>query len=460
MTVYHLLIGGAKLSLSHEIVKAIRQRQKRGLPEEIRKKVILHICDTIAISLAAYKGAPIALQSIAGLSIGVTGGTGRVIGSARRLPPAYAAFANTALAHALDYDDINDLARIHPTPVTLASAFAAADAEASRSIDLITAVALGNELLCRLGYAIEPRGTGADSKWFLSQLFGYLGAAITAGLVLGLDDEKLVHALGLAYMQAAGGKEPGVGTGSQARSIYPAFASMGGVQAAFLAREGVTAPSSCLDGKTGLFNIYFGKNLNENQRSVLLDTETWAFSGTSIKLYPSCRYSHPFIQSALVLRNHFTLNEIHQIVIGVNETAGMLCQPLEDRCYPKTLQDAKFSIPFMVAFAFIHGSVHLNNLTESALMETQVIQLAHRIKIEQTQADTLGIPLGDIKVITANLTKRQIEHIFPNTLFNEVKNKFIDCCQYADVEKPEILWEKLSYDLDFEKLKRIPTVNH
>ena len=59
------------------------------------------------------------------------------------------------------------------------------------------------------GICDRTRGTGTDSKWFLSQLFGYLGAAITAGLVLGLDDNKLVHALGLAYMQAAGGKEPG-----------------------------------------------------------------------------------------------------------------------------------------------------------------------------------------------------------------------------------------------------------
>ena len=105
------------MSLSHEIVQAIRQRQKRGLPEEIREKVILHICDTIAISLAAYKGAPIALKSIAGLSIGVKGGTGRVIGSKQRLPPAYAAFANTALAHALDYDDINDLLEFIQLPL-------------------------------------------------------------------------------------------------------------------------------------------------------------------------------------------------------------------------------------------------------------------------------------------------------------------------------------------------------
>jgi 2-methylcitrate dehydratase PrpD len=448
------------LSLSHQIVQAIRQRQKRGLPEQIREKVILHVCDTIAISLASYKGAPIALKSIAGLSIGVKGGTGRVIGSEQQLPPAYAAFANTALAHALDYDDINDLARIHPTPVTLAAALAAGNAEDIRSIDLITAVGLGNELLCRLGYAIEPRGTGTDSKWFLSQLFGYLGAAITAGLVLGLDDNELVHALGLAYMQVAGGKEPGVGTGSQARSIYPAFSSMGGVQAAFLAREGVSAPASCLDGETGFFLNYLGKNLNEKQRSVLLNTETWAFSDTSIKLYPSCRYSHPFIKAALVLRNQIRLNDIHQIVIGVNKTANMLCQPLEDRCHPQTLQDAKFSIPFMVAFALIHGDVNLNYLTEQALIDADVLNLMTYIKIEQTQDDHFGIPLGDLKIITGQGTKGHIERILPETTFGEVRKKFIECCQYANVAQPEVLWETLRTNLDFDEIKRLPIIIH
>ena len=105
------------MSLSKEIVHAVRQRQNRCLPEKIRDKVNLHIIDTIGISLAAYRGAPVALNAITGISVGVSGGTGRVIGSERSLPPAYAAFANTALAYALDYDDINDLARIHPTRV-------------------------------------------------------------------------------------------------------------------------------------------------------------------------------------------------------------------------------------------------------------------------------------------------------------------------------------------------------
>ncbi|WP_428911722.1 MmgE/PrpD family protein [Niallia sp. Krafla_26] len=447
------------MSLSNEIVRAVRQRQSQGLSEDIRSKVILHIMDTIGISLAAYKGAPVALRAIQGISFGVEGGMGRVIGSARCLPPAYASFANTALAHALDYDDINDLARIHPTPVTLAAALAAADAGPSRGTDLITAVGLGNELLCRLGHAIKPCGTGADSKWFLSQLFGYLGAAITAGLILGLNDDELIHALGLAYMQAAGGKESGVGTGSQARAIYPAFSSMGGVQAALLAHAGITAPASCLDGKTGFFRNYLGENLTEEHHSVLLNTETWAFSHTSIKLFPSCRYSHPFIQSALELRKQFRLDEIKEIVIGINHTANMLCQPLEQRCRPTTIQDAKFSIPYMVAFSFIHGRVNLNNLTEESLKDPLILAFTDRIKIEQTQEDAPGIPLGDLKVIGTRGTKRKIKRIDSETSVNEVKQKFIECMQFGNVGDPERQWELLSDHLDYDIINKLPILD-
>jgi len=447
------------LSLSVEVIRAIRQRQERGLPQEIRDKVILHISDTVGIALAAYKGAPIALQAMSGISLGVEGGFGRVIGSKKLLPPAYAAFTNTALAHALDYDDINDNARIHPTPVTLAAALAAADIEKFRSTDLVTAVGIGNELLCRFGYAIEPKGTGPDSKWFLSQLFGYLGAAVTAGLVMGLDDDELVHALGLAYMQSAGGKEPGVGIGSQARSIYPAFASMGGVQAALLAKKGVTAPASCLDGKTGFFQNYFGKNLDEKQQSLLLDTDSWLFSDTSIKLYPSCRYTHLFIKSALELRNHFNLKDIDKIVIGINETASMLCNPLEDRYHPTTLQDAKFSIPFMVAFAFVHGSVNLNNITESALDDFQVLDLAKRIILQNSPENSFGIPPGNIVVYSSGEVRMHSEHQVPQVTREQVKIKFIECCQFAHIDNSESLYKMLIQTIDYDLLNILPIMD-
>lgn len=64
--------------------------------------------------------------------------------------------------------------------------------------------------MCRLGCMFQPRGSGPGSDWFLTQLFGYFGAALSAGLVLRLDASQLVSGLGFAYMQMAGGKEGGL----------------------------------------------------------------------------------------------------------------------------------------------------------------------------------------------------------------------------------------------------------
>jgi hypothetical protein len=93
-----------------------------------------------------------------------------------------------------------------------------------------------------------------------------------------------------------------------------------------------------------------------------------------------------------------------------------------------------------------------------ALMDTEVLDLSNRIKIEQTQADTPGIPLGDIKIVTAKGTKRHIERIHPETSFDEVKKKFIECCQYANVADPEVLWDTLRHNLDFDEVNRLPMI--
>ena len=136
----------------------------------------------------------------------------------------------------------------------------------------------------------------------------------------------------------------------------------------------------------------------------------------------------------------------------------MLCHPLAERCKPKTLQDAKFSIPFLVAFTLVHGSVTLNNLTDKALLDSKVLELANRVKIEQTQPDTLGLPLGIIEVITSEGTKKQMERPFFDVTLNEVKRKFIDCCLFANLSDPESLWDTIINDLDYDTVNNIQVI--
>src|SRR5690606_41201891 len=108
-------------------------------------------------------------------------------------------------------------------------------------------------------------------------------------LVLKLSDAQMVSGIGLACMQAAGSKEAGFGTGSTARAVYPAFAAMGGVQAALMARAGMDGPAGGLDGTAGLFKVYLGSQLTGAQRELLLDTGTWHWLETDIKPWPGAR---------------------------------------------------------------------------------------------------------------------------------------------------------------------------
>ncbi|GGG46035.1 hypothetical protein GCM10010964_36740 [Caldovatus sediminis] len=422
--------GGADaMPLGRALVRLLLDRYRRGLPEEVLARARLHALDCVGIALAARPALPIAQEVIGALHFGGAAGDGPVLGGPERLPPALAAFANAALAHALDYDDIHDVARLHPTTVTLPAALAVAVPAAAGMERVLSAMALGNELMCRLGAACAPTGDGPGSDWFLTQLFGYLGGCLAAAIVLDLPEERIVSALGLAYMQMAGGKEAGFGVGATARSIYPAFAAMGGVQAALLSRAGVTGPETALDGAAGMFRIYLGGA--QPARAALLEEPGWTWLATEVKPWPSCRLSHPYVAAALALRERLGRPPDGRITVAVNASAARLCRPLDRRRRPQTLQDAKYSIPFMTAFALAHGRVDLATLGPRAMHDRAALDLAARVEIVETLPDGPGHPPAAITVETSDgpVTVRRATVPAPDA--EGVRAKVLDCLRHA-----------------------------
>lgn len=438
------------LSLSRQIVRLLLLQRAAGghIPAPIRQQACRHIADAVAIGLAATRCQPLAQQLLDAMAAGSHGGGCGVLGSAARQAPGLAAFTNAALIHTLDFDDIHDAARLHPTAVTLPAALAAADLVAAPAARVVDAVLLGNELLCRLGVMYSPMGSGPGADWFLTQLFGYLGAGLSAALVLGLDEDQIVSTLGLAYMQAAGGKEAGFGVGATGRSIYPAFAAMGGVTAALLSRAGVRGPESALDGAASLFRVYLGAAPDSAQLALLLAPEGWQFAATQLKPWPSCRLSHPYVAAALDLRAQLRGAGIERMRVAVNASAAKLCAPLADRRRPRTLQDAKYSVPYMTAFALVHGAVDLDNLHLDALADPRVLAVADRIDIAETLPDQPGHPPAVIDAVASDgRTLRATAGDFG--LDGEgVRAKFHACLAHAGLTaRADALWQRLE-DLD------------
>jgi 2-methylcitrate dehydratase PrpD len=391
-------------SLARELARWARARFDEPLPGGIARKVQLHILDATSIAMAA-RVEEIGEQILRAATISGGEGPARVLGGIGGKPtsglaPTAAAFANAGLIHALDFDDIHDGARLHPTTVVLPAVLAVADLIGSDDSERLSrAVAVGSEVMCRMGELTEPAGTGAGSGWFLTQLYGYVGASIAAGLMLFLNEDELVSAIGVATMQAAGARQAAYGAGSTARSVYPAFAAEGGVRAALLAREGFVGPEEGLEGEAGLFPLYLGHQLDADQtRRLVDDSSAWSFLATDVKRWPCCRLSHTYVAAAIDLRAQLGDSRPERIIIDVDRSANRLCQPAGARRRPSTLVDAKYSIPFMVAFALERGAPTLDSLTVDVLKNLEILATADRIEVRETGSDNAGHPEAVVTV--------------------------------------------------------------
>lgn len=421
--------------LSVQLAQRVFAWRALGVLPEVAQKVRLNCADALAIAVAA-RTHPIAQRVIAAQTHLSGEGPCRLFGGGTSSASA-AAFINASLIHILDYDDIHDMGRLHPSTVVLPAVLAAADLVGTEEQAIADALAIATELICRLGVVCAPKGEGPGADWFLTQLFGYVTASVGAGLALDLTPTQMVSAIGLAYMQAAGGKQAGFGTGADARSIYPAFAAQGGLQAALLARSGMVGPEGALDGAAGLFRIYMGDGLSQTQADTLVNDEHWHSMDVDIKPWPSCRLSHPYISAALKAREATrALQDVQRVRVGVNASAARLCTPLVQRRVPTTLQDAKYSIPFMTAFTLVKGAPTLQNLNEAILQDEHVLVTAQRIEVEQTLPDNPGHPLAtlDIQFVDGSFQHHEFS---PDELRVDqagVQEKFMTCLAYAGYE--------------------------
>ncbi len=369
-----------------------------------------------------------------------------VIGSPRKLPAPNAAQANATMAHALDFDDVHEEAVVHPGIAAIPAAMAVAEARPNAGgRELITATALGVDMMCRLALATTPGKNPIDLGWHLTSLFGYMASAAVAARVLGLPGAKIADAIGIGYHQC-GGNGQCVKDGALTKRLGPGFAVRGGVTAALLAASGVTGSTNSLEGEWGFYRQYMD---GDYSRDILLEGLGKRFEGgrVAIKPSPCCRGVHPAIDAglALALEDGVAPGDIREIVLAVTDAhLALLCTPEDAKKAPRSPVDAQFSIPWGVASALVGRRVGLDDFTPAAIGNREVLEITGKMRLEVDNA--LSRPGPDptrVRVVTVG--GKVFERVVRSPLgslerpmsFEDCAGKFRDCARALDPERVE-----------------------
>lgn len=264
--------------------------------------------------------------------------------------------------HVLDFDDTYVPGLLHlSAPTAPAALVVGASVEATLG-EVLEGYAAGFEVMAALGRAGYP--AVYNRGWHSTAVFGSVGAAVVASVMLGLDEPRMQQAQRLAILGAGGLR---AAFGSEGKSIQVGMAGAQGVVAAQLAAAGATVSAAVVREGHGFEEAYGGK-----WQTTPIDppavTENW------IKAYPCCLQTHGPIETGIKAATQGADGTgsgtvvIHPVSL---QAAGIIV--------PSTGLEAKFSISYLTAFAILYGAPSINDFVK---VNSAVRELAERIQVE------------------------------------------------------------------------------
>ena len=245
-----------------------------------------------------------------------------------------------AAGHALDFDDTYAPGLAHLSAPTAPAALLLADELGATVGAALEAYAAGFEAMGALTRASHP--ALYDRGLHPTAVCGGVGAAVAAAELLGLDAEARESAIALALLRSAGLQ---AGFGSAGKPLQVGAAAADGVAAALMAREGARVP---LNRVVAGWEAATGGTWAEpdDERAIELN---W------IKPWPCCLQTHSAIECAVEVR---PLSD-RPVTGGTVPSVTVVVHPVSRRAAaidePRTGLEAKFSIPWLVAYALEHG---------------------------------------------------------------------------------------------------------
>ncbi len=280
------------------------------------------------------------------------------------------------MIHSFDFDDYHN-AKVHPGAVVIPAVMAIGEPLSANGKSMLTAMVAGYEAMIRVSLATGPASSRLKG-WHLTGTTGTFGAAVAAGSLLGLNQDQMASALGVAGTQSAG-LWAFTADGAMSKRFHAGRSSQSGVIAALLAKDGFKGPTQILEAEDGGF---CKATSDEVDLTRITEELGGRFVGTAvnIKPYACCASAHSGIDAVRQLREEYKIlpSEIEKVFVktasGVKVQCGFEYKPL-------SVLQAQMSLQYCIAVVLLEGQALLDQFTEGKISDPKILELAKRVEI-------------------------------------------------------------------------------
>lgn len=301
-----------------------------------------------------------------------------VLGRSERYDILTAAFLNGMSSHVLDFDDTHEKA-VHPSAPVYPALLAFGEWRGIAGNDLLHAFVLGVEVECRIALSVFPEHY--DRGWHITGTAGVFGAAAATGKLLGLTEQQMTWALGIAATQSSGLREM---FGSMCKSFHPGQSARNGMAAALLAARDFTSSDQGIEGPRGFAHVM---STRFDPTIITRDLgKQFELAYNMYKPYPCGLVIHAVIDGCLELREqHAPQPEaIDRVELRVNP----MVLELTGKRTPTTGLEGKFSVFHAAAVSLVRGLAGEPQFSDEVVCDPAVVALRERVTATSDPAVT------------------------------------------------------------------------
>ena len=187
--------------------------------------------------------------------------------------------------------------------------------------------------------------------------------------------DETLDALSIAAFES-GGISEWAETGGSIVHVQNAFATHGGMRAAFLAQAGVTGPPTALEGRKGYCQA-FANEYYLNEITEGLGSE-FRILRTGNKPYCCCGGLHSTIDavSRIAEEHDIIPDEVEEITVGTKQHEYQVLGTIIE---PRDVPDAQFSSRFSVALRLVKGGNGFKDYSQQNVSDPEILELAKKI---------------------------------------------------------------------------------